>query len=270
MVTDMRYLLLFFVMLVSLPVMANADPVRDSLLRAADTEASGEYTRSRFLAMMKKPFANDRRKKALIIGDSHAQDFLNSVLENAYLQNYQISTRYIPFRCQTFLSDKGQRHIQPKDTALCAKSDNLEQAKSQIAQADVIILASRWQEWAADLLPETIRNMGLRPNQRLAVIGKKAFGKVNVRQYLRMPPNQLRDLSNPLDPADIALNRKMEQMLGSHVFVDQQRLICGSGNTCRLFTDDLQLISYDGGHLTPAGARFAGQRIFKGSFLGGL
>lgn len=271
MITMMRTLLFLLIVNLFSVTTAMADEVRATLLKAADTEAGGEYTRSRFLAMVKKPFdANDPRKKALIIGDSHAQDFLNGILENAYLGNYQLSTRYIPFRCQTFLSDKGEQHIEPKDTALCAESDKLAQARKQIAEADLIILSSRWKEWAADLLPETIRNLALRPDQQLVVIGKKAFGKINVRQYLRMPVDQLRELTNPLDLADVALNRKMQSMLGKDVFVDQQQLICGNTQSCRLFTDDLKLISYDGGHLTPAGARFVGKKIFQGSFLSQL
>jgi hypothetical protein len=34
-----------------------------------------------------------------------------------------------------------------------------------------------------------------------------------------------------------------------------------------LFTDDAQLISYDGGHLTPAGAKYVGQLLFANSLL---
>lgn len=251
------------------PVMA--DSVRDSLLKAADIEASGQYTRERFLALHKQPFnPADSRRKALIIGDSHAQDFLNSVVENGYLANYQIRTRYIPFRCQVFLSEVGKQYLQPKDEALCAGSDSLELARDQIAQADLIILSSMWEEWAARLLPETIRNLGLRSNQRLVVIGRKEFGKISVRKYLAMPEDKLLTLSNPVNASHLAINDLIRQGVGDDVFVDQQKLICGEGATCRLFTDDLQLISFDGGHLTKAGAKYVGKRLFEGSFLGKL
>ncbi len=246
---------------------ASADS-REALLKATDTEVSGEYTRQRFLAVQKKPFdPADKRKKALIIGDSHAQDFFNSVLENGYLANYQLSTRYIPTRCQMFFGEKGAENIQPKDTALCEASDNLTQAAAQIAEADVVIMVARWQEWAAKLLPETLKSMNLRAEQSLVVLGAKDFGRVSVRNYLKLSDDELRVLSNKVDPKPLATNQLLRDSLGDKVFVDQQRLICGEGASCRLFTDDAQLISYDGGHLTPAGAKYVGQLLFTNSLL---
>ena len=62
---------------------AQASDARADILQAADKEKSGKYVRTRFLNQMKKPFSpSDKRKKMLIIGDSHAQDFYNSMLEN--------------------------------------------------------------------------------------------------------------------------------------------------------------------------------------------
>jgi hypothetical protein len=47
-------------------------------------------------------------------------------------------------------------------------------------------------------------------------------------------------------------------------WIDIQPLLCGNThNTCPLFRQDFGLISYDGGHLTPAGARFLGQQLAR-------
>lgn len=249
---------------------ALADDARDALLTAADTEAGGEYTRQRFVAVQKKPFdVVDSRKKLLLIGDSHAQDFLNSMLENAYLADYQIRTRHIPTSCQIVLGDATGEFIQPKDAALCADSDNLTQAKAQITEADVVILSSRWKEWAAKLLPDTIKQLELRPDQRLLVIGGKDFGRLSLRNYLKMSDDELLALRNKPDPVPASINRLLRDALGDEVFVDPQRLLCGEG-ACRLFTDELKLISYDGGHLTPEGAKYVGKLLFEGSVLGQL
>lgn len=252
-----------------MPVWADAAP--DALLKAADTQASGEYTRQRFLAVQKKTFdATDSRKKILIIGDSHAQDFFNGVLENGYLSNYQLSTRYIPTRCQMVWGDKGAEFIQSKDTALCAESDNLMQAATQIAEADVVIMVARWQEWAAKSLPETIQQMKLRADQRLIVIGAKDFGKISIRNYLKLSADERLALRNKVDPQPLASNQWLNDTLGEGVFIDQQRLICGEGDSCRLFNDAGELLSYDGGHLTPAGAKYVGKLLFTESLLQGL
>ncbi len=248
-----------------------ADVSSEALLKAADTEASGEYTRQRFLAVQKKPFdAANARKKVLVIGDSHAQDFFNGVLENGYLSAYQLSTRYIPTRCQMVWGDKGAEFIQSKDTALCAESDTVTQAAAQIAEADVVIMVARWQEWAAKLLPETIQQMKLRADQQLIVIGAKDFGKISIRNYLKLSGDERLALRNKVDPKPLASNQWLRDTLGAAVFIDQQRLICGEGDSCRLFTDTGELLSYDGGHLTPAGAKYVGKLLFAESLLQGF
>lgn len=249
---------------------ATADSNRDALLQAADNKSGGEYTRQRFVAVQKKPFDGaDTRKKLLLLGDSHAQDFLNSMLENGYLAQYQIRTRHIPTACQPVMPKQAGEFIQTKDSALCAESDNLASAKQQLAEADVVILAARWQEWAAKLLPETIQQLALRPEQRLVVVGAKDFGRLSLRNYLKMSDDDLLALRNKPDPVPASINRLLRGALGDEVFVDTQRLVCGEGN-CRLFTDELQLISYDGGHLTPEGAKYVGKLLFEGSVLGKL
>lgn len=250
---------------------AIAQDWRESLLRAADPEVSGAYTRKRFVDLQKVVFdKTDRRKKALILGDSQAQDFLNTVMENGYLSHYQIRTRYIPTRCQLFLTDKGQSFIQAKDTALCAKADNLQLARQQIAEADLIILIAHWRQWAAQLLPETLANLRLRPDQQLVVVSGKELGKVSVRNYLRMSPEELMALRNPINAEQVRINQLLQQVVGTQAFVDQQRLLCTDGRTCPLFTNDLKLISYDGGHLTPEGAKHVGKLLFEKSILGNL
>ncbi len=219
--------------------------------------------------MMNKPFEASVKKKALLIGDSHAQDFLNSVLENGILVNYQISTRYIPAQCQIYLGDaaKAARYIAPKDKTLCKKSDSLAKAKQQIAEADVVILAAFWREWAAKALPQTIKNLNLSAQQKLFVIGRKSFGKVAIRKYLRMPEDKLRNLRNKVDGKQTAINHLMQTTLDSDVFVNVQKLVCGDSESCPVFTNDMKLISFDGGHLTKDGARYMGKLLFQGSPL---
>lgn len=257
-------------MVASMTVTASASQIHSELLKAADTKESGAYVRTRFLKMMKKPFDSKSKKKALIIGDSHAQDFLNSVLENNYLRDYQISTRYIPAHCQIYQGQNASQFIQAKDKVLCKKSDNLSQAKAQIAEADVVILVANWKEWAAKELPQTIKSLGLSPQQQLFVIGRKSFGKIAIRKYLRLPEEKLTSLRNKVDKQQDKVNGIMKKNLSKDIFVDLQQLVCGSPSTCPVFTSDLKLISFDGGHLTKDGARYVGKLLFQGSKLGSL
>ncbi len=245
----------------------SANKIQAALLSVADNKASGVYVRQRFLQLMNKPFTAPNKKKALIIGDSHAQDFLNAVLENNYLQSYQIRTRYIPTRCQIYAGETLPRFIKPRDRAFCQKADSLYQARSQIAEADLIILAANWKEWSAKEIAHTLKQLKLKPQQKVFVIGRKSFGKVSIRNYLRMPEKTLRDLRNKVDAHQVKINTIMKNTLNPATFIDQQQLVCGAADSCPVFTKDLKLISFDGGHLTKEGARHVGKILFRSSSL---
>lgn len=268
------WLLASMVILFTSAVMAASPSARDNLLGAADSKASGEYAFSQCRALQGKPFdTSSQKKKALIVGDSYACDFLNSVLENGYLQDYQIGVRFIPYNCQTVAGDKAAQFIDAKDRAFCAKperADSLERAQGQMQEADLVIFASRWKPEIAQELPQTIRQLGLKPQQKVVVVGNKFFGKITVRQYLRMPANELKALQNEVDSAEAqTINAKLAKQLGKEVvFVDPHVLLCGDDTSCPVFTDDLNLISYDGRHLTKDGARYVGKVLFQRSGLG--
>ncbi len=243
---------------------AKAD-FRSDMLKAADPKTSGEYVRARFLKQMKKPFnASDNRPKAILVGDSHAQDFYNSILESGAMSGYQISTRYIPTVCQMYLGNENISRLRdPRHAAICAKSDTLEQAKTQIAEADVVILASNWKEWSAKRLAQSIKNLQLKPEQKLVVIGRKSYGKLNIRKYARMPESELKTLRNKVDGSQMAINKLLKGSIPANVFVDQHQLICGGAEDCPVFTDRMELITFDGGHFTAAGARYVGNILFN-------
>ncbi len=258
---------MIFTLCLILPLMAYADSRNDILLKQADTKVSGEYVRQQFIKLLDKPFTDNAKKKLLVIGDSHAQDFINMVVENHLLSDYQISTRDIPTRCQPILVDNAQQYIAEKDKAFCEKADSLKKAKPKIAQADVIILVANWKKWSAKELPNTIKNLQLKPEQKLFIIGRKSFGKIKIRKYLRMSDQQLRNLQNTVDGEQVAINQIMQKRLDKSQYIDFQQAVCGAIDKCRVFTSDLKLISFDGGHLTKDGAAFVGRILFKATGL---
>ncbi|HHC74821.1 MAG TPA: hypothetical protein ENK78_07080 [Thiothrix sp.] len=230
----------------------------------ADPQKSGEYVRKRFNALQGKAFsANDQRKKLLLVGDSHAQDVLNMLAENNKLDGYQVRTRKIPTQCQIYLGDEQARYIQPKDKPLCANADNLQRAKKQLAEADVVILASNWKLWAVKSLTNTLDQLALKPTQKLIIIGRKNFGKINIRRYMRLSEEKRLALKNEVDNVQLAINQQMKNSLNNKQWVDVHALICGNNQskTCPVFTPTGELISFDGGHLTKAGASYIGQQL---------
>lgn len=273
-----RHLLFSFVIItfcfLSAGVQA-ASSIQQKLITASDTKASGEYTFEYCREVQKQPFdLKSGKKKILIIGDSQACDFLNGVRENGYWQDYQIRVRFIPYRCQMVFGSAVEQLVDPKDRAFCAnenRADSLAQAREQVEQADVIIMAARWKPVTARMLPKTFNSMELKPNQKVIVIGSKFFGKISVRQYMRMPESKLEQLRNDVGDEAQSINKILAGVLGQRAtFVNQHDLVCGKSDSCPLFTSDLNLISYDGRHLTKAGARYVGKILFQQSPLGKL
>ena len=246
-------------------VTANASDVKAHILQVSDLEKSGEYVRQRFIKQLEKPFnPDDKRKKMLVIGDSHAQDFYNALLENKLEGRYQISTRRIPAICGLYLgSENIIPLIEAKHAPICEKADTLTDALPHIKQADTVIIAANWKLWSAERLATTVQNLNIKAPQKLFVVGRKNFGKINLRKFLRMPSDKLKQLRNPVHGAQQETNRVMKQTLSAAVFVDIQALLCKSEDDCPLFTPDVRLISYDGGHLTAEGARYVGSVLLK-------
>ena len=266
------FFLLITIINSSLVNAAQSPEVRADILQAANKTKSGDYVRQRFFQRMKKPFNSEEPlKKMLIIGDSHAQDFYNAMLENKLNLRYQISTRRIPAICGIYLgSENIKRFIEKKHMPICQKADTLKAALPQIKQADVVIIAANWKLWSVERLATTVKNLNISAPQKLFVIGRKTFGKVNLRQYLRLSNNELRQLRNPVYGVQQKINQAMKQMFPSSVFVNTQQLLCRSEKDCPVFTPQARLISFDGGHLTKQGARYVGSVLLRNSPLNQL
>ncbi len=244
--------------------------VQQNLIKASNITSSNRYAFKRCRALS-KPFDKDSAKrKAIIVGDSQGCDFLNEVLENKYLSHYQIRVRFIPYPCQTVLGQNRGRYIHPKNRRLCAdkRTDNLKKAREQIQQADLVIFSALWKPEVSRQMPQIINYLRISNKQRVVVIGNKFFGKMAINKYLHMPHNKLRYLRNDVGTISKDVNTILRNRLGAKaLFIDPQKLVCGEPTTCPVFTNNLQLISYDGRHLTKAGARYIGRILFQKSSL---
>ena len=253
--------------LISFLSTVHAASYKKDLLKAADTEANGEYVRGKFVSLMGKTFTDSEQKKILVIGDSHAQDFINMVYEGGYFDEYQVKTRHIPTHCQVDLKKGHEENIDEKFQTLCKESDSLYKAQDQVKQADIIILVANWKLWSAEDLPATIEAMHLTANQQLIILGRKSFGRVNLRKLLRKSRESLLSYRNHVDRVQEEINQLMKSTLSEDIYVDFQKTICEESNRCPLFTDDLKLITFDGGHLTKNGAAYIGKILFKDTLL---
>jgi peptidoglycan/LPS O-acetylase OafA/YrhL len=74
-------------------------PAEDvQLASMVNTAAQGEYVTRRFTEF-DRDFSNTSARKVIVIGDSFAQDFFNSIRESGMFADAEIRTYDIPFRC---------------------------------------------------------------------------------------------------------------------------------------------------------------------------
>jgi len=85
-----------------------------------------------------------------------------------------------------------------------------------------------------------------------------------------MPESDLKVLRNTVDAGQTKTNQILKASLEENIFIDQHEMVCGKQETCPLFTDKMELISFDGGHLTKEGALYIGQILFQNPILKNL
>jgi len=212
-------------------------------------------------------FSNEKTLRVLLLGDSYSQDLVNIMAEAELLSDAEIRVRYIMTRCQIYFGEEnGLNFVAENDRALCAKHVYKEgfypSLQPLIQNANIIIFASSWKEWAARRLSETIKNLHIPDSARIIVIGNKSFGAIRRRDYLGLSFQGRGTLRNNIDGGILNINKMLRtgmENMNNVEFVDLYELICGTDSqTCPVFSPDGELLSYDGGHLTQAGAAYIG------------
>ena len=223
-----------------------------------------DYTQRRFDSLELKKFSEDKNSKLLIIGDSFAKDVVNAVYENDMDSEYEISTVQINSECgNLFLDFDFAENIPPKNRARCDFLDSYESSavRDLLENADEIWLASSWKIWVAELLPESVDNLRNTFEKPLYVFGPKNFGTVSQKAMLDIPVDERAAFTQIPSQEIIKINNLMKNSLPDDVFVNVLEGFCETTLTCRLFTDEGKLISYDGSHVTKVGASIYGKLI---------
>ncbi|MDC8772081.1 acyltransferase family protein [Roseateles albus] len=237
------------------------------LAALADVPAQGKYVQAKFFALA-KDFSRDDSLKILVIGDSYAQDFVNSIYESNRLPGAEVRTFLVPKECQVYFGKSDVKaNVEDRYRPTCQKLRNSMELKGRAAAANVIVLTSSWAKWSAVKLPETIEFLALNANQKLFVAGPKRVGDVVVRDLVKTPEDRRYLTAHRVRSETRQMEALLKRNSPAGTFVSMQDAICGSGESCLLFTDEKELKSFDGTHLTQAGARFAGMRLFEHSAL---
>ncbi len=169
-----------------------------------------------------KDFAiESTKKKILVIGNSFARDFANILLESSISDSIQLSY-----------------HVGLNDCPL-----------NRIRQCDRIYFFG----WKHQVPDEVWQN--LRPQAEIWGIGTKNHGTSNGIFYINRHREGYFAQRTSINPDFFAVNRLLREEWQAQ-YVDLLSYALQLDGTVPVFTSNNHLITYDGRHLTPDGARF--------------
>ena len=225
------------------------------------------YTEEResYLSLNKFDKTNNL-KDILIIGDSYMQDLANAVYEAGLNEKYEFSSFLISVNCGIyFIKDK--KDIEDPKFDCVNRSFYNSNLKKQMLIADEIWIISSWnKEHVNKYMVKSLENI-LDVNRNIKLFGTKGLGFVSEKWFLKNEPelwvspikiNEDIKTFKSIENTNNLIN-EISKGLGVE-FINTQHLICDGNNLCSNYSNG-DIISYDGGHLTPHGANILGNKI---------
>jgi len=201
----------------------------------------------------------------LIVGDSQSEDLVNAVFEAGMDSKYEFSSFHIPVRCGVLFIESRSEREDPKANCNKASFYN-EDLQSLMSIADEIWIVSAWRDSDLEYIEESIINIRT-INESIIVFGAKHFGSVSANWYRQ---NDIGDWQTTIiKESDSQLFKGLADRNSSirdtalslgALYIDSQQLICDGLLYCSNFVEG-DLISYDGSHFTPFGAKHFGSKL---------
>jgi len=242
------------------------DPKDHALL--AQLASYKNYNQERFDEREFLRFRSTDKRRVVLVGDSHAKDFLNIVVESGLFERYEFSTRQVNSECgNLLLKDYStiRAFIPPSRLGRCGLMGRFDGEKFGVIvrSSDEIWLVSSWKAWVVERLPESLNNLAARFEKPVKVVGVKNFGTLTSKLALQVPAEQRSGYSQAVlaessTVADLLDSIMMEE---EFYFPIMDSMCGGNREHCSIFTKDGLLMSADGSHLTAAGAKEGSRRI---------
>ncbi len=207
-----------------------------------------------------KDFANNGKKKVLVVGDSMSGDLVNLIAESGMAEQLDVRTFIVTYLCQPVLlnDQKVYETATPLGAPKCRADADALQASDRLKAADIVILAGLWPDWAIDHISETADHIRSVSHARIAIIGPKSQA-INGFEYLSRNARRsdIYSIVTPYRSWTVQANAKLEEAAKTAgvEFYNPLSLFCHADG-CPLTTPSGDLIFYDQSHLTEAGAKF--------------
>ena len=203
------------------------------------------YNQKSFDKLKFKKFDKTAEKKIVLIGGSHAKDFLNIALESKLFENYSFSTRQINSECgNLYLEDYKviEKFIPERRKARCDILGRYEGNKfiNILEESDEIWLVSSWKDWNIDFLPKSLENLSNDFKKTVRIVGLKNFGYMSSRKALNIDSTIRSDYVQSVSENASAIEQRMNEVLKDYKFYyPVMDLMCGGDrNMCRIYNKD--------------------------------
>ena len=227
------------------------------------------YNEARFDEVEFRQFEMNSKRKVAIVGDSHAKDLLNVVIESGMFDDYEFSSRQINSECgNLYLQnyDLLDEFIPERRRVRCDYLGRYEGDKflQILNEADEIWITAFWNDWVVEFFPESIVNLNKDFNKPIRVFGVKSFYPPILRDsLLALPYDQRAEYTQAVEKNSLDLSSRLNEQLSEYeYFYPLLDVLCGGESSeCRVFTRNGLLMSTDGRHLTREGAVEAALRM---------
>ena len=232
----------------------------DRYLALLNPIVQGRYVSKKFNTLIKKKFKNLSEQNVIIMGDSYAQDFTNMAYENNYFKGFNVKTA--PFHAECYL-----KFLNNNKTTNSGKLKKCtDEIPSDLINAKSIFFINIWEPWILNSLNDILNNP-IFLNKKVFIIGTKNFGEINIRKLLKLSIDDRLNYEFKLSDKEVNLEKEIKSLLRSKSYISSFEIYCNQKFNCKIFTNNNEIISYDGGHLTKQGAKFFGQKLFENDNL---
>ncbi len=245
-------------------------PVEIRKVAAIPKETYENYLFSRNAVFSATKFAGDR-PNILIVGDSQASDFLNVLVETGISNTANLKILPIETRCGAVLVPEAKRAEywtkqnvwtapKPDVATACQKLHDDFEASTDVADADVIVLASLWYPHTVEHVAPTVARLAEKSGARVVVVGRKTQNRGSIQ--LTSAHGRRLGLEeyawNHRMAETNTINAALQAAVGDQFF-DLLSWICPGHGRCHVLTTAGAPILFDQSHFSPEGAKFIGE-----------
>jgi hypothetical protein len=198
-------------------------PAEDKELAELDVFEQARYTDKVFLKHEHKIFEDNGKRKILLIGDSYSRDLANAIFESNLKDTIQLSTHHIAAICGNLSHSFDLETLVPKTyRSNCVRNGWYESVaiQRQLVESDEIWLASKWQSWVVQNLPESIEHLKSKYDKKIIVFGTKDFGAVHPKNLLKVAYLDRITISTTVAKETEQVNELMKTTLPTGALID--------------------------------------------------